>query len=102
MRRNPTFGLKETLGAVVLSCFIAGGVSATTAPAIVKIGETGATSVDRTGKGNRLPSASLDRQRPNNSGAIPASTMRVPLGCDAAFSPIADPAHSGVFKRCVA
>jgi hypothetical protein len=102
MRCNPTFGLKETLGAVVLSCFIAGGVSATTAPAIVKIGEAAAASVDRTAKGDRFPPAPVNRQHPNDSGAIPAATMRVPLGCDAAFSPIADPVRSRIFKRCVA
>jgi hypothetical protein len=102
MRCNPIFGLKETLGAVVLSCFIAGGVSATTGPAIVKIGETDATFVNRTDKGNRLPPASLNRERPNDSGGIPTSTTRVPLGCDAAFSPIADPARSAVFERCAA
>jgi hypothetical protein len=102
MRCNPTFGLKEVLGAVILSCFIAGGVSAMTGSTTVKAGEIVAISINRTEKGDRLPTASGLRQRPNYSGGIQESTAHVPLGCDAAFSPIADPAHSRIFKRCVA
>jgi hypothetical protein len=102
MRCNPTFGLKEILGAVVLSCFIAGGVSATTDPAIVKMGGNGTTALNRTDKGDRLPLASLNQQRPNDSVGIPASAMHVPLGCDPAFSPVADPTRARVYKRCVA
>jgi hypothetical protein len=102
MRCNPTFGLKEVLGAVILSCFIAGGVSAMTDSTTVKAGGTAAISITRTEKGDRLPPASGLQQRPNYSEGIPASTAHVPLGCDAAFSPIADPARSRIFKRCVA
>jgi hypothetical protein len=96
------FGLKEILGAVVLSSFVAGGVSAMTGPAIVKNDRIAVTSVDRTKKGDRLPQASVLQQRWNATSGFPASSTRIPLGCDAAFSPIADPARARIFKRCVA
>lgn len=32
----------------------------------------------------------------------PASTRRVPLGCDPSFSPVADPARAHIYRRCIA
>jgi hypothetical protein len=98
MRNRPALGLQETLGAVVLSCFIAGGVSAMTGPTVVKNDKAVLISVDRADKGDRLPRAALSPPRRSDSIGM---TTRIPRGCDAAFSPIADPALSHIFKRCV-
>jgi len=100
MHRAFAFGFKETVGAVVLSCFIAGGVSAMSAPAILDSNHT-AISVNRADKGDRLLQGSGNRQGPAASNTTPASSTRVPLGCDPVFSPVADPARGRIFRRCM-
>ncbi len=102
MRCTFAYGLKETVAAVVLSCCIAGGVSAMTGPTVAESNETVTMSVDRTNKGDRLPQASTPQQHPNDSGMVPASPKRPPLGCDPAFSTVADPAQTYIFRRCMA
>jgi hypothetical protein len=99
-----TFGLKETVAAVVLSCFVAGGVSAMTYPAVSAAAENDAISVNRTLKDDRLPQTAQTHQHPGHKGAseiIPASRKRAPLGCDPAFSPVVEPALAHIFKRCL-
>jgi len=60
-------------------------------------------SVNRVNKGDRLSQAPpVDRpshSSPSTEAVIPPK--RVPLGCDPAFSPVADPAHANVYKRCI-
>jgi hypothetical protein len=102
MRCSYAYGLKNTVAAVIASAFIAGGVSAMTSPAISQNNKTEAISVDRNHKGDRLPQASSANRRPSNTELMPASPERPPLGCDPAFSPVADPAHRRIFKRCMA
>ena len=54
---------------------------------------------------DRLPQESIVRKKPALPASIKASsTLKkpVPLGCDPAFSPVADPAHADVYKRCIA
>ena len=65
-------------------------------------------SVNRTLKGDRLPSIS-PAVFPHELGSplipnLPAQTFRrkIPLGCDAAFSPISSPKLAHVFGRCTA
>lgn len=89
MRAPFVYNLKGTIAAVILSCFIAGGVSAMTSPAATKAQQT--NSINRTNKGDRLPSAVTSR--------TPVKLM--PLGCDSVFSPIVDPTRAHVYKRCV-
>jgi hypothetical protein len=101
MRWILAYGLKETIGAVALSCFIAGGVGAMTAPTLVENSNAPTISVDRTHKGDRLPQAPIHRQRSTESSIVPPSSKRVPLGCDPAFSSVADPARAHIFKRCM-
>jgi hypothetical protein len=59
-------------------------------------------TVDRTNKGDRLPEASPPKQ-PSSSlvPTKPVSAKRVPIGCEPAFSPVADPAGAHIFLRCL-
>jgi hypothetical protein len=52
-------------------------------------------------KGDRLPMASATRAHSSLPYTKPASTKRPPLGCDPMFSPIADPAHASLYRRCM-
>jgi hypothetical protein len=61
-----------------------------------------AVTVDRTNKGDRLPQASPPKQSSSSLvPAKPASAKRVPIGCEPAFSPVADPAGAHIFLRCL-
>jgi hypothetical protein len=104
MRCTFVCDLKETIAATLLSGLIAGGVAEMTSPSVASHFETVTIAVNRTHKGDRLPQASLPHH-PNNSMSIemaPASPKQTPLGCDPAFSPVADPARASIFKRCMA
>lgn len=65
---------------------------------------THSISVNRTNKSDRLRSAwsmrSGSRPIPLSESA-PALPKQVPLGCDRAFSSVADPAHAHIYKRCI-
>jgi hypothetical protein len=103
MRSIFGFSLKQAVTAALVSCFIASGVAEMTSPSVASKGEAVTISVDRANKGDRLPQASLPNNLPNNStstGMAPASPNGAPLGCDPAFSSIADPARAHIFKRC--
>jgi hypothetical protein len=63
---------------------------------------TATVTVDRTNKGDRLPQASPPKQ--SSSSVVPATSVsakRVPIGCEPAFSPVADPAGAHIFLRCL-
>jgi hypothetical protein len=63
---------------------------------------TATVTVDRKNKGDRLPQASPPRQ--SSSSLVPAkptSAKRMPIGCEPAFSPVADPASAQIFLRCL-
>ena len=92
MRGLFAYGLKEIAAAVVLSSFIAGGVGAMTGPASPASDKSVVTSVNRTLKGDRLPIAF--RPQHNSTSTVTSSQKRAPLGCDPAFSPVADPARA--------
>jgi hypothetical protein len=85
---------------VVMSGPVAGSVSgintsATTPEALV--------SVNRVNKGDRLTQAPTDRLSHNSTSMeVVVPLKRVPLGCDPAFSPFADPALAHIYKRCMA
>ena len=105
MRWTFVFGLKEVLGAVVLSCFIAGGVGAVTNPAITRRDASSLVSVNRIHKRDRLPQAiASPHQQPDmalSTQISAASPKGPPIGCDPAFSPVAEPARANIFKRCL-
>jgi hypothetical protein len=99
------YGLKKAIGVVVLSCFIAGGVSAMTAPTVINSSKTAAVSVNRANKGDRLRQAMLPHQLPNDVSStllLRAPSKRSPLGCDPIFSPVVEPALANIFRRCMA
>jgi hypothetical protein len=63
---------------------------------------TATVTVDRTNKGDRLPQASPPRQSSSSLvRAKPAAAKRIPIGCEPAFSPVADPAGAHIFLRCL-
>ena len=69
---------------------------------LVKDEGAAAVLVDRTLKGDRLQQNVLGTSGPVSSSPTGSLTRKVPLGCDHAFSPAADPVHAHVFGRCVA
>jgi hypothetical protein len=96
------FDLKTTVAALIVSCLAAGAFCAVNGPSVAKDETAPAFVVDRTLKGDRLlPNARLTNGAAPSSPAK-SSLRKVPLGCDRAFSPVADPAHAHVFGRCTA
>jgi hypothetical protein len=91
-------------GSLLLCSMVAGLVGATNAPGAVPGEQTETViSVNRAVKGDRLPTALIQlaqpRLLPSTEGSKPV-LKRPPLGCDPAFSPVADPARGGIYKRC--
>jgi len=94
-----TLILAAATAAVAINGPAGGGVSGTSISA-----PTGdrLVSVNRVNKGDRLPQAPAER--PSHSSSSTEAVVppkRVPLGCDPAFSPVADPAHGNIYKRCL-
>jgi hypothetical protein len=86
---------------VMLALFTASFISFPSFPStgIFTLGP--APAVNRALKGDRLPSVSPAVQT-NELGAParPASSGKVPVGCEAAFSSISAPQLANVFGRC--
>jgi hypothetical protein len=99
MLRSFPFGFKQTITALVLSAFVASGVSATTRPAT----DRQDVMVNRSHKGGRLTHALANgRWEPGPiSNKVIFQVTRVPLGCDRSFSPLAQPEFAHVFRRCI-
>jgi hypothetical protein len=91
-----TFIVTAVVTAVVMDGSFAGGVSATTTAAT---SSEGSVSVNRLNKGDRLSPSSVDQLSQSMESVVPLK--RVPLGCDPAFSPFADPALAHIYKRCM-
>jgi len=95
--------LKEIAAASLFSCFIAGGICALTSPGVANNAAALTISVNRTVKADRLPRAPVAQQ----SEQICTSTESAPsrkhtlLGCEPAFSPVADPARAHYLGRCM-
>lgn len=102
MCRVSLFELKATAAALLVSCLAAGAFCAVNGPSVAKEERAPVIFVDRTMKGDRLPPNALLTNGPAPSSPAKSSSRRVPLGCDRAFSPVADPAHAHVFGRCTA
>jgi hypothetical protein len=88
----------------VLGCVVVGGCSLIGAPGDVTAERTAPVSVNRANKGDRLPSVAVAKSFLKGTPSTAASSRprQLPLGCDAAFSPIADPTRAGIYKRCAA
>ena len=95
--------LRLKVAIAVLGCVMVGGCSLIGAPGDVSAERTATASVNRVNKGDRLPSLAAAKSFVKGAPSSAASARRqLPLGCDPAFSPIADPARAGVYKRCAA
>jgi hypothetical protein len=104
MRNAVGYNFKGVIAAALLSCFIAGGIAEMTSPSVAKNVEAPMISIDRSHKGDRLVQAPLSRQHQNNPTSPTATRVwpkQTPLGCDPAFSPVADPARAHIFMRCM-
>jgi hypothetical protein len=97
------FSLKQIAAACLLSGLIAGGVSALTSESVAGNGPTSAFSVNRANKADRLPQAPVVQTPRRQSAPTPVLRMQggVPVGCDRAFSPVADPANADVVRNCL-
>ena len=94
-----TLILAAATAAVAMNGPAAGGVSgmSISAPTGDRL-----VSVNRANKGDRLSQAPAEQPAhslPSTEAVVPPK--RVPLGCDPAFSPVADPAHANIYKRCL-
>jgi hypothetical protein len=92
-------GVTFIVAAGVTAGSFAGGVSeTTTAPT----SSEGSVSVNRLNKGDRLSPSSVDQLSHNSTSMESVVPLkRVPLGCDPAFSPFANPALAHIYKRCM-
>jgi len=97
------FSLKQIAAACLLSGLIAGAVSALTSESVASNGPTSAFSVNRANKADRLPQAPVVQAPRRQSAPTPVLRMEghVPVGCDRAFSPVADPANANVVRHCL-
>jgi hypothetical protein len=80
---------------------IAGAASAPAAAARSRQPEI--AGINRVNKGDRLTVSLIpqaQRKSPPPADSMKTSLRRPPLGCDPAFSPVADPTRAGVYKRC--
>lgn len=71
---------------------------------VVKNTPTTRISVNRTHKSDRLHQELAIKPNPTLSPSTeptPALPKPIPLGCDPAFSSVADPAHAHIYKRCM-
>lgn len=96
-----TLIVATTFAAVMMNGAAAGGVSGSTISISAPTVEH-SVSVNRINKGDRLSPLTANHpahSAPSTEVEIPPK--RVPLGCDPAFSPVADPAHGTIYKRCM-
>jgi hypothetical protein len=92
--------LKKALVIAALGWFVAGGVGAVMA--LDTNQSEPSVSVDRTNKGDRLSILSTAKARANGPSSAAVSRTSPPLGCDPAFSKVAEPQKAHIFGRCAA
>lgn len=101
-----SFGQKVVAASgFLIFCSIGAGIlSATNAPkALARSAQTKITDVNRTNKADQLtvaPARQAQQRLSPAADGMKTSLQRPPLGCDPAFSPVADPARAGIYKRC--
>ena len=100
MIKFPTASIAaKIVAASLLSSFIAAAICALTEPVVADNAAVIATSVDRSNKSDQLRIV----QRPeHNSGSANKAifSKHTPLGCERAFSPVADPARPNILNYC--
>lgn len=97
--------LKEFVVAASLVIMTVAALATTMAPYDSGMERAALVSVDRTNKGDRLPYTSISKMHASSSRVTTtpqATPQRLPLGCDPAFSSLADPTRANIYKRCTA
>jgi len=92
--------LKITIAAVVVGSFAAATVGAMSAPRAAS-GTSFEVSVNRTNKADRLESLLAKATPASAPRQSNMSVGRRPVGCEPAFSPLAEPGRKQFFGRCV-
>ena len=88
---------KGVMAVAIVVGLIAGAFPAVVStPSVAKTAQQ-TVSVNRTNKGDRLP---LER---TSAVSLPVAAVKAhpPVGCDPAFSRVADPARAHIFGRCI-
>jgi hypothetical protein len=96
--RVPFAHFKKLIVSAGLVFMTAGALATVTAPNGSGGEHAALVSVDRANKGDRLPDALRPKAHLNTSLLI--TTKRLPLGCDPAFSSLADPTRAHIYMRC--
>jgi hypothetical protein len=91
--------IEQIAAGTLLICFMAGGLCSLTASNAADITEAAPPLVSRVHKSDRLSKPTLG---PSPITSSSTEVRRTPLGCDRAFSPIADPARAHIVRRCIA
>jgi hypothetical protein len=93
--------LRHFVAAVILSCAAASVVCAATAPNAARPGES--INVNRLDKGDRLPLKPAPPIKPAGAKSDETSPLPgyVPVGCEPAFSPVAEPVRARMTGRCL-
>lgn len=92
--------LKSILGACLLSAVVAGTICALPDRVVANNAAAIATSVNRTHKGDQLE---ITQRAEHNSTPTKKAVFpkKIPTGCEAAFSPFADPGRPDVLNYCL-
>jgi hypothetical protein len=97
----PFAHFKKLIVAAGLVFMTASAFATMTAPNTGGGQQAASVSVDRANKGDRLPYALSSKTHVNNS-LLTTTPKGLPLGCDPAFSSLADPKRAHIYKRCTA
>ena len=103
--RDAFASFKEIIVIAGLAYVIAGILAVATIPVDARGEQAVSVSVDRANKGDRLPYASRSKTHVNSPFLATTPQVlpkRPPLGCDPAFSSVADPAQARIYRRCLA
>jgi hypothetical protein len=96
---SPPRVLKSVIAVAIAVGLIVGALPAAVSTPGAASTAQDAASVNRTNKGDRLP-LTLKRTSNVSSPAV-AAKSQPPVGCDPAFSRVADPARAHIFGRCI-
>lgn len=102
MQHASLLSIREIGTAALLSFAVTCAVIAATDRSAAGGASAGMTVVNLIYKGERLPQA--DAPQPMSSSVSPSAPVRpspVPLACDRAFSPVAEPARASIYLRCL-
>ena len=93
--------LKKAAAVATVGCFLSGSfvAAAVSYSGAATSEQTGNVSVNRTNKGDRLPGGAILKHTPPLSS--PAASTAPPIGCDPAFSRVAEPRRAHIFGRCI-